>query len=32
MQTEEGTPAPRETRSRFDHRTGKRVLIYDASF
>jgi hypothetical protein len=32
MQTEEGMPAPREARSRFDHRTGKRVLIYDAPF
>jgi hypothetical protein len=32
MQTEEGTPAPREARSRTDHRTGKRVFIYDASF
>lgn len=31
MQTNEGTAAP-EPRSRFDHRTGKRVRIYDASF
>jgi hypothetical protein len=32
MQADEGTPAMREPRSRIDHRTGKRMLIYDASF
>jgi hypothetical protein len=32
MQADDGTPKIRETRSRLDHRTGKRVLIHDASF
>jgi len=32
MQAEEETSTPHEARSRFDHRTGKRVLIYDTSF
>jgi len=32
MQADEGAAATREPRSRIDHRTGKRVLVYDASF
>lgn len=32
MHTEDGTSALPEARSRIDHRTGKRVLIYDAPF
>jgi hypothetical protein len=32
MQADEGTSAPRELRSRIDHRSGKRVLVHDASF
>lgn len=32
MQMDEGTQATRGERSRIDHRTGKRVRIYDASF
>jgi hypothetical protein len=32
MQADDGTAKTRETRSRIDHRTGKRVFIHDASF
>jgi hypothetical protein len=32
MQADDGTAKRHETRSRIDHRTGKRVFIHDASF
>lgn len=32
MAADEGIPTTRETRSRTDHHTGKRVFIRDASF
>jgi hypothetical protein len=32
MQSDDGAAKTRETRSRIDHRTGKRVFLHDASF